>query len=242
MQLGRAKTRCLVVVAICVIIAWIITLMNSEPEDWRRDYNAETNMRELARAVHMFLDSEWDLPREGPQALHSWRVKILPYIGENDLYKEIINNGAWDSPANLQLLPRMPKVFMDERMPLSNQKKGMTHFQAFGNPGGWFESPLGSTRTVVLAGLTEGWSEKYLLVETRDPVPWTKPGLVKCTAGTPLSLGRTNGDLLVLDMLGDVRQIQLAEFNRSNIALEWKDQIWSPIGSGSGKGLLLGSP
>src|SRR5689334_2744482 len=42
------------------------------------------------------------------QPLYSWRVLLLPYIEQDDLYKEFQLDEPWDSPHNLALLPRMP--------------------------------------------------------------------------------------------------------------------------------------
>ena len=45
----------------------------------------------------------------------SWRVQILPFIEEDCLYKEFHQDEPWDSPHNVKLLPRMPKIFIDPR-------------------------------------------------------------------------------------------------------------------------------
>jgi hypothetical protein len=43
--------------------------------------------------------------------LLSWRVAILPYIGEADLFAEFDLTKPWDAAPNLALLNRMPEVF-----------------------------------------------------------------------------------------------------------------------------------
>lgn len=43
--------------------------------------------------------------------LHSWRVLILPFLGEQELYDVIDLNDPWHDPANLALGDRMPGVF-----------------------------------------------------------------------------------------------------------------------------------
>jgi len=45
------------------------------------------------------------------QALHSWRVLILPYIEQGELYRQFKLDEPWDSPHNIQLLPKMPRVY-----------------------------------------------------------------------------------------------------------------------------------
>jgi prepilin-type processing-associated H-X9-DG protein len=45
--------------------------------------------------------------------LYSWRVLILPYLGppEQRLYSQFRPDQPWNSPANMQILKQMPKVF-----------------------------------------------------------------------------------------------------------------------------------
>src|SRR5437879_3096759 len=40
--------------------------------------------------------------------LLSWRVSLLPYIEEQELYKQFKLDEPWDSPHNIRLLPHMP--------------------------------------------------------------------------------------------------------------------------------------
>ncbi len=43
--------------------------------------------------------------------LLSWRVLLLPFLGEEKLFAEFRLNEPWDSPHNRALLPRRPEVF-----------------------------------------------------------------------------------------------------------------------------------
>ena len=43
--------------------------------------------------------------------MHSWRVLILPYIEQQELYKEYRFDEPWDGPNNRQLAHRMPKIY-----------------------------------------------------------------------------------------------------------------------------------
>lgn len=42
---------------------------------------------------------------------HSWRVLLLPYLGERSLYQQYDFNLPWDSPTNMALVSRMPEVY-----------------------------------------------------------------------------------------------------------------------------------
>ena len=50
--------------------------------------------------------------------LHSWRVLILPYIGEKELYESFDLEKAWDDPENINLAYNVPSVFTH---PMSQQ-------------------------------------------------------------------------------------------------------------------------
>ena len=43
--------------------------------------------------------------------MHSWRVLLLPYLSENELYKQYRFDEPWNGPTNRKLAPRMPRVF-----------------------------------------------------------------------------------------------------------------------------------
>lgn len=45
--------------------------------------------------------------------LLSWRVAILPYLEQGELYKQFHLDEPWDSPHNLKLLEKMPSVYAD---------------------------------------------------------------------------------------------------------------------------------
>jgi prepilin-type processing-associated H-X9-DG protein len=110
-------------------------------------------------------------PRLGDRARpYSWRVALLPYLGENQLFSQYRRDEPWDSPANKAVLARMPQVFAapgDMRA-----AAGLTHYQVLVGPGTAFERPDGRVR---LIDFPRGASETILAVEAADPVPWTKP-------------------------------------------------------------------
>lgn len=57
-------------------------------------------------------------PKDGESAkpLHSWRVLLLPYLGETELYAKIRLDEPWDSEWNSQFHARMPEVFRCETL------------------------------------------------------------------------------------------------------------------------------
>src|SRR5258707_7271470 len=63
--------------------------------------------------------------------LLSWRVLLLPYVEQAALYQEFHLDEPWDSPHNLTLLPKMPKVYAVPAYNGAANAPGRTCYQAF---------------------------------------------------------------------------------------------------------------
>ncbi|MFO0950294.1 MAG: protein kinase [Isosphaeraceae bacterium] len=74
------------------------------------------NLKEIAYALHGFHKARGRFPSAAIVAsdgrpLLSWRVAILPYLGQNPLYQRFRLDEPWDSPHNLPLLREIPDVY-----------------------------------------------------------------------------------------------------------------------------------
>ncbi len=135
-------------------------------------------LKQLGLAIHMYTDSYGQLPFPGigkngaplgqgnKNANLSWRVAILPFIDEQNLYQQFKLDEPWDSEHNKKLIEKMPKLFA----PVNGVKadKGHTFYQTFSG-GGAFEA--GTTFLTI----TDGLSNTLMIVEAGQAVPWTKP-------------------------------------------------------------------
>ncbi len=102
------------------------------------------------------------------KALLSWRVALLPFLGQNELYKQFRLNEPWDSPYNLRLLKKMPAVYA---APGADREAGMTFYQVFVGEHAAFEKH----RHTRIADIIDGTSNTILIAEAGSAVPWTKP-------------------------------------------------------------------
>jgi hypothetical protein len=73
---------------------------------------------EIARAMPRFHDQHRHFPPAivyGPdgQSWHSWRVLILPHLGQQTLYKQYRLDEPWDGPNNCKLLASVPDAYRD---------------------------------------------------------------------------------------------------------------------------------
>ncbi len=101
--------------------------------------------------------------------LLSWRVAILPYIGQDKLFRQFKLDESWDSEHNRKLIPQMPDIYM---MPAAPPKPGETHYRVFVGGGAAFNL---AQPTRFPAGFPDGTSNTFLIVQTADSVTWTKP-------------------------------------------------------------------
>jgi RNA polymerase sigma factor (sigma-70 family) len=99
--------------------------------------------------------------------LLSWRVALLPFVGEQDLYNQFKRNEPWDSVHNRKLLVKMPAVYAPPGAKVGER----TYYQAIVGTGAVWQ-PRHSLR---LIDILDGTSNTILLVEAAAAVPWTKP-------------------------------------------------------------------
>jgi hypothetical protein len=116
------------------------------------------------------------------KALLSWRVAILPYLGESEtrLYNEFKLNEPWDSPHNKKLLARMPKIYAPPGM--TTREPYSTYYQVFVGPHAAFEQH----QALSLHDFQNGTSSVLLIVEGGCAVPWTKPADLHFAVDEPI--------------------------------------------------------
>ncbi len=134
------------------------------------------DLKQIGLAIHMFADKYGYLPpRELRNAenkpLLSWRVLLLPFIGNEALYKEFHLNEPWDSEHNRKLIENMPAVYGD---PLHALAPGMTTTQVPLVKGSAWS---GEGDPLNFASITDGTSNTIavIMVPPEQAVIWTKP-------------------------------------------------------------------
>jgi len=132
------------------------------------------NLKQMALAMHNHNDVYKQLPAAAicdpnGKPLLSWRVAILPYVEEKQLYDRFKLNEPWDSPNNKQLLNLMPKVFQN---PLAlDTRPGYTNYRVFVGGGAGFDM---KNNFSIPRDFQDGTSNTIMIAEAVDSVPWTK--------------------------------------------------------------------
>ncbi|HXY34981.1 MAG TPA: M56 family metallopeptidase [Planctomycetaceae bacterium] len=134
---------------------------------------AINQLKQLALAMHNYHDVYQHFPPAvviGPDGKtpHSWRVELLPFLEQSQLYNQYRMNEPWDSPHNKQILRQIPDVFQS---PFEDPASLDSSYYVLVGPGTVFEGPQG----IKIADITDGTSNTLMIVEAKRSIPWTKP-------------------------------------------------------------------
>lgn len=147
---------------------------------------SQNNMKQMLLACHNFASTFEDrfpgniLDKNGKPLL-SWRVAILPYIEQQNLYQQFKLDEPWDSEHNKKLIPLMPKLYQS---PFQHPElKHKTTYLAPLGKGFISDEPKG----VKITEIADGTSHTIFLVEVHDDlaVDWTKPDDVRIDPKNP---------------------------------------------------------
>ena len=137
------------------------------------------NLQQIGLALHNYHDSQRMLPpaytvdKDG-KPLHSWRVLILPFLEQVELYEKIRRDEPWDSDYNKQFHNQCPAFLQCPEMVLKNpeiKNNGLTTYSVIVGKNAW---PEGAKR-YEFKMITDGMSNTLAVVERKTPVCWMDP-------------------------------------------------------------------
>jgi hypothetical protein len=125
------------------------------------------------------LPAAYNTDKDGKPLL-SWRVAILPFIEQKELYDQFHHDEPWDSDHNKKLIAKMPPTYL---APGSKAAPGKTVYLGVGGKHGLLGKPAKVVENnsfangVNMASATDGTSNTVVIVEASDElaVEWTKP-------------------------------------------------------------------
>ena len=153
---------------------------------------SSNNMKQLLLGMHNYADMHGHFPpaanfkyqdddgeTKQSEHPHSWRIDMLPYIDQVDLWKAYRFEEPWDSDANKRLLAAMPDLF---RHPMDRQDSTNTSYFAITGPETTFSGEAGAK----FIEIRDGTANTIMLVEAKRSVPWTKPEDIPYAKDKPL--------------------------------------------------------
>ncbi len=149
---------------------------------------AMNNLKQLGLAMHNYHDVNGRFPARASQdkqgkPLLSWRVQLLPFVEQGQLYREFHLDEPWDSAHNKKLIARMPRLFASPGNP-KLAAEGKTTYLAPTGANTMFPDLKG----LKVGDVTDGTSNTIFLVDAADDqaVIWTKPDDLKVDPKEPL--------------------------------------------------------
>jgi hypothetical protein len=176
---------------------------------------SQNNLKQIALAMHNYHDVHGSFPpaaicdKNGKKLL-SWRVAILPYIEQDNLYKQFKLDEPWDSEHNQPFSKILVKTYMDPR---SQDPKGGTHYKLFVGK----ETPFDWLQSKKLQDITDGTSNTVMVIAAGDAVPWAKPDDFEFDSTKPLpDLSKPFPQVIMAMCDGSVRSINpmMKDFER----------------------------
>jgi len=164
------------VMVVCggILAAWLLPVVQAARGAARRAA-CVNNMRQIGlamqnyHAVHGSFPPAYSTDEDG-NPLHSWRVLILPYLGEGGIYNGIDLEQPWDSPQNRVFADMMPPTYA---CPSSATPGGTTtSYAMIVGPNTISDGPTGRK----ISEITDGTSRTLIVVEASgSAVNWMEP-------------------------------------------------------------------
>ncbi|MDP1561978.1 MAG: DUF1559 domain-containing protein [Pirellulaceae bacterium] len=141
-------------------------------------------------------------PGQSPEL--SWRVRVLPFLEEVELYKQFDHTQPWDSEINRPLLELMPRMFGE------GTETGLQ----------WVQSDVRR-----IADITDGMSNTIAFIHNAPPVPWTEDRPLTHNDAVRMFLALKPGETMIVGMYdGSVRRIS------SDMKVETFEAMLTPNG------------
>lgn len=153
---------------------WLMSLVTPAIDDARaqaRRAQQMNNVRQVVIAMHNYAAVHGKFPpaviQNPGQQPYSWRVALLPYLEQQNLYDQYKFDEPWDSPANLKIAQVAVPFYCSE----GGGSNASTIYLVTGKNTAF--EPDG--RGVGFAQIRDGMSNTAMLVQAKRDIPWSKP-------------------------------------------------------------------
>ncbi|HCS52888.1 MAG TPA: hypothetical protein DIW81_15060 [Planctomycetaceae bacterium] len=166
---------------------------------------SKNDFRNIAVAFHNYHDTFTHFPAAGGSGEAektglSWRVHLLPFLDQVELYNQFHLDEAWDSEHNKTLISKMPANY-------GSNPDGKTRVHVFAGE----NTPFSGEKGPRLVDVIDGTTNTILCVLAGDDKAdiWTKPGGLSLNVENPkAALGKVKETFLVAMIDGSVREVK----------------------------------
>jgi prepilin-type N-terminal cleavage/methylation domain-containing protein len=232
---GFTLIELLVVIAIIAVLIGLLLPAVQKVREAAAMIQCKNNLKQLALGAMNYHDANGAFPagsvcRPGTGTFagtvsyyDTWAISILPYIEQDNVYKQFKLDEPWDSPNNKRWSELVIKTFMVPGRPTPALNE--TYFRGFILPKGakpeegrpWLTE--GDNKGAKFpADFPDGTSNTWLVVEAAEAVPWAKPDDLPYDGKLPLpALGGPSGKYSVAFADGSVRTFRRGQIDETNI-------------------------
>ncbi len=136
--------------------------------------NYNDNYGHFPQAYDLVQDGAGGPKKEGM----SWRIALLPYIEQANLYNSYVPEQPWDSPINTSIQAVQIKTYRDpsdESMPKTGTVYQVFVTAAGKSPHSMFNHPTDQFNHVTTSSIIDGSSNTIMIAEAATSVPWYTP-------------------------------------------------------------------
>jgi len=156
-----------------VLVALLLPAVQQAREAARRTQD-KNSLKMIGLAMHNYHDVHNTFPAranydKSGKPLLSWRVHLLPFLDQNELYEQFHLDEPWDSEHNLTLVAQMPEVYRSN----SFSDPGKTVFLTADGT----DTMMEGSKSIRFADVTDGTSNTIFVMEVNpeNAVTWTLP-------------------------------------------------------------------
>lgn len=167
---------CVIGLIVLLLIGLLTPAVRTAREAARR-MQCQGHLKQLALAMHNYASAYRSLPpaavrdAEGKLA-HSWRVLILPFHEQQNLFDQYSLEDGWDAPINAPVLDTFLPIYCCPSQP-TDQHSNYRHSSYVAITGADtcfpMDAPLG------FESIPDGTGRTIMLVEVKPPVTWAEP-------------------------------------------------------------------
>jgi hypothetical protein len=166
----------LISLGVVVGLVWICQRV-SLTSDASLRLGCKNNLKQIGLAMHNYHDTYGSFPPayiadENGRPMHSWRVLLLPFLGQRKLYDSYRFDEPWSGPHNRQLAAQIPAVYRCPADEYVHPGSTDTSYMVIVGP----QTVFPDDRPLSISQIPDGTTDTAMVVESIDAaVNWIQP-------------------------------------------------------------------